>query len=359
MMRTLCTSRFARHGRSAVLWAVPVFLLGQLALNLAIERWRPSVRYPEYGFRLASLRKQIRTHPGRPVAVMLGTSRTEAGVRPGVLEDLHTPDGREPVVFNFGIPGFRPIHGLLYLNRLLADGVRPDWLFVEVIPAHLHIDKIGFTKADLDAYEFHDLSVVRDYCPDPRDAYRRWVKYRLWPWYSERLGLMDQLAPECIPLKERLVPMRWRNHDEFGWGAWAEQPDAELRAKRIAHARTEFEVPLKYTRVTPFTEQVLQRLVERCRAEGIPLAFYVMPEGPAFRSWYDPDMRADTDRFLTRLQAEYDVPVVDAREWIGEDDLIDSHHLLPYGAAKFTQRFAREALTPVFAGMKPDCLIAE
>jgi hypothetical protein len=150
-----------------------------------------------------------------------------------------------------------------------------------------------------------------------------------------------------------LVPMRWRNHDEFGWGAWAEKPDAELRAKRIAHARTEFEIPLKYTRVTPFTEQVLRRLVDRCRAEGIPLAFYIMPEGPTFRSWYDPDMRADTDRFLARLQGEYGVPVIDAREWVGEDDFIDSHHLLPDGAAKFTKRFGRDVLTPIFAGKVP------
>jgi hypothetical protein len=359
MRRILCTSRFARHGRSAVLWAAVLFLFGQLALNLAIERWRPSVRYPDYGFRLASLRKLIRAHPDRPLVLMLGTSRTEAGVRPDMLEELHTPDGREPIVFNFGIPGFRPLHGLLFLNRLLADGVRPDWLFVELIPAHLHIHRVSDGKTDLEAYDYHDLPLIRSNGVDRLDVYRRWLKSRLWPGYSERLGVMDQAAPSWVPLKERMTLLRWRGHDEFGWGRFAAIPTPELRAAGLAKAREEFEKHLRESRVNPFTESVLRQLVERCRAEGIPVAFYLMPEGPTFRGWYDPDMRADADRFLARLQRECGVPVIDARDWIGEDDFIDSHHLLPVGATEFTKRFGRDVLTPIFAGKKPDCWIPD
>src|SRR5262245_14765630 len=125
MRRAPHTSRPARPGRTALLSAGLIFPAGQFALTLAIEWWRPPMRYPDYGFRLDGLRHQVRNHPDRPLALFLGTSRTEAGVRPGVLGDLRTPDGRPPLVYNFGIPGFRPLHSLLFLNRLLADGVRP------------------------------------------------------------------------------------------------------------------------------------------------------------------------------------------------------------------------------------------
>jgi hypothetical protein len=54
-----------------------------------------------------------------------------------------------------------------------------------------------------------------------------------------------------------------------------------------------------------------------------------------------------------RRECDYGLPVIDAREWMGEEDFIDGHHLLPDGAAAFTRRFGAEALAPVFAGCRP------
>ena len=45
--------------------------------------------------------------------------------------------GRPIVAFNFGIPAAGPVTNALNLRRLLAAGVAPDLVLLEVLPAHL------------------------------------------------------------------------------------------------------------------------------------------------------------------------------------------------------------------------------
>jgi hypothetical protein len=68
----------------------------------------------------------------------------------------------------------------------------------------------------------------------------------------------------------------------------------------------------------------------------------LMPEGSEFRSWYPPSELPQIESFLGALQREYQVPLVDARTWIADDDFADSHHLLLPGAAQFTKRLGQE-----------------
>ena len=44
------------------------------------------------------------------------------------------------------------------------------------------------------------------------------------------------------------------------------------------------------------------------------------------------------------------MPVIDARRWVADDGFADAHHLLPGGAADFTNRFGREVLQPLLEG---------
>jgi hypothetical protein len=50
------------------------------------------------------------------------------------------------------------------------------------------------------------------------------------------------------------------------------------------------------------------------------------------------------------LTRKYGTPVINARDWLGEDDFLDSHHLLVEAAGKFTHRLAEEALLPLLRG---------
>ncbi|MGL6095103.1 MAG: hypothetical protein ACRC7O_04785, partial [Fimbriiglobus sp.] len=57
---------------------VCVFLF-QLGMNVALDTVRPEWRDPAYGHRDKQLRRLHRAEPGRPVVVVLGSSRTQRG----------------------------------------------------------------------------------------------------------------------------------------------------------------------------------------------------------------------------------------------------------------------------------------
>ena len=56
-----------------------MFLAIQLVLAAVVEH-RPELGDPIFGYRLASLRRQLAHAPERPLILFIGSSRTEAGV---------------------------------------------------------------------------------------------------------------------------------------------------------------------------------------------------------------------------------------------------------------------------------------
>jgi hypothetical protein len=94
--------------------------------------------------------------------------------------------------------------------------------------------------------------------------------------------------------------------------------------------------------------QAVRELLASCRKERVAVALVVMPEGPTFRSWYPLGAWESVQDWLTRISREYDAPLINAREWIAnEDDFMDSHHLLLSGRGKFTERLGREYILPL------------
>ena len=60
---------------------------------------------------------------------------------------------------------------------------------------------------------------------------------------------------------------------------------------------------------------------------------------------------AGIDAHLHSVSERWGVPLIDARDWLGDDAFYDSHHLLPRGAAAFTERFERESLPPLLRNL--------
>ena len=113
----------------AVLSGVVFAVLGQLGYAAYCEA-NPKRKDPTYGDKLAKLRAK---KSDRPLVVMLGSSRTLLGFNAGLVEE-ENPHWR---AFNFGSPGSGPISNLVYLKRLLNDGIVPDLLLIEILPANL------------------------------------------------------------------------------------------------------------------------------------------------------------------------------------------------------------------------------
>src|SRR6516164_704156 len=134
-----------RRPKAAVLTGILGFLAMQMGLALVIERWVPQFRDPEYGQRLKILEKRLACASERPfVFVMLGSSRAMNGFIPRPVEaELERCSKRPVVAFNFGITGGGPLTESLTLRRLLAHGIRPDLVCLEVHPAVFHADHSG------------------------------------------------------------------------------------------------------------------------------------------------------------------------------------------------------------------------
>jgi hypothetical protein len=91
-------------------------------------------------------------------------------------------------------------------------------------------------------------------------------------------------------------------------------------------------------------------LLELCRAERIPVALVLMPEGSDFRSWYSAGASGQVNAFLEGLCQEFGVALIDAREWLPDEGFCDSHHPVPEGAERFSARLGAEAIVPLLRG---------
>ncbi|MDB5313866.1 MAG: hypothetical protein JWO38_8068 [Gemmataceae bacterium] len=314
----------------------------QLGMGLAVETMKPEWRDPEYGHRLHQIRRLRDAHPDRPLVVAVGSSRTLMGLSPAAMGFPDEPGS--PLVYNFGQTGAGPLQILLTTFRLLDAGVKPAFLLVELFPAALVGDGPAEDMMKLWGPRLGagDVRRLAPYAAHPAAVQRTWAGNRLAPWYSLRLTLMNHWRPGWLPTANR-IDFQWDRLDPRGWLAYPHDavPAAE-REKNVARAGESYVRQLAGYRIGATSDRALRDILVRCKAGGIPVAFYLTPEGPAFGSWYPPGARETLAAYLGALRREYEVPVFDAAGGFGEAEFADSHHLLPGGAARFSRRLADE-----------------
>jgi hypothetical protein len=334
-----------------------MFAAGQLGLAVAIDRWLPHFRDPFYAYKAARLRDRVLGTPARPLTVvMLGSSRTGCGLRGGLLEEqLPGQLGRPAVVFNLGIAGAGPVTELLSFQRLRAEGIRPDLLLVEVLPPLLAGQTPAPAEAEwlhADRLWLHELALLGRYNFPTDRLFRDWWQAWPVPCYGHRFAILSRLAPRLLPMQYR---QDWsRFCDASGWAGITLDASWTLEQRRRAVERTQREYSSCFLgfRLGGPACQALRELLEACRRDGIATALVVMPEGTEFRSWYPPPVWEQIEQFLGELSREYDAPLINAREWVGDEHFSDSHHLLTSGATVFTRRLGREVLQPLLAGQR-------
>jgi hypothetical protein len=346
----------AARGRAAVLWGVVVFAVGQMALAAAIE-WRlPELREPNYGHKVRRLLRRLGESPAPPRAVvMLGSSRTMYALRGQDVEHaLARPDGA-PVVFNFGLPGAGPLTELIVLRRLLRQGVRPDLLLVEVLAPVLagqvsiaEVTQLGQEPGHL----WHaDLALAERYVAGGPLGARWWAAEAL-PCHSLRRAMLSALSPDLLPVAQRLDASQLI--DDSGWATVTHiKKEDERRRQLTDRARGEYAHYLTGFRLGGPNPRALRELLDLCRREGIPAVLVLMPEGRDFRGWYAPPAWAEVEGFLAELRRDYGVDVVNARDWLPDEEFVDQHHEFPEGAARFSARLTREVIAPRLAGRRP------
>jgi hypothetical protein len=330
-----------RLKRRELAWALAGFVLIQLGLAVAIDHFWTAARDPEYSYRENLLRRRLAESPGRPLVLFLGSSRTLMGVMAGRISE----QPGAPLAFNFGVPGSGPMMEMTNLRRLLAAGVRPQLLVLEVMALHLGqgrrspLEEKQLDAARLGAGELSRL--LRYYCGLDW-VLRRWIPARAFPLYRHQAEMRDCLGLD-VPAPGHEPPSVDRGLDGYGWHAEFAETMPERRAKLTEFALEQYRDPAADFRLAPQPGRALCDLLRLCRREGLPVAVVLMPEGSRFR-----ELSAGTypsvDRFLDRACREYGAALIDARTWVDDAGFWDGHHMLPEGARQFTDRFRRDVL---------------
>ena len=336
---------------------VAVTVAVQLVTGWAIHTDRVPLRDPLYLDKLARLRARPAFRPGTPAeqkpltVVFVGSSRTLAGVDAGAVGPaLSTRLGRPVEAFNFGTAGAGPVTCAVYLRRLLADGVKPDAVVIEVLPPLLaaQVDPPEARWLPVIRLRPDELPVVRGYgFPAPTPAahgYRGW----LLPWHEYRMPLVDRYAG---PLSLMPFPMGARQkNDGHGFERWRETVPATDRLKMLERAKRQYAEYLDGYEPGGCGAAAVRDTLDACRAANVKAALLLAPESSEFRDWYPEPGRSRVVPLLAGLAREAGgAPLFDARDWLADELLGDGHHLTGTGADAFTARLTRDALAPWLA----------
>ncbi len=341
----MTTRRFPLRPAATLAWGTGAFAGIQLVLAVGLLTWWPQMRDPWYGEKLRQLRRRIAAGLERPCVVMLGSSRTLNAFNAGLVEWRRAAARGPPAtVYNFGLPGASSLAELVMLGRLLADGVRPEVLLVEVSPTFMT------RPPDFGMFPAHriwkrEVPLLAAWLGQGEALGAQWWHGRLVPCYTHREAILYSICPKLLakesygPWFKQFDPAGWERFDAQGFGP-------TFRHRALEHTRRELTRGLAEGRVSAVSRAALIQLVETCRHEGIRLVLVLPPVEAAFRSGDVLAAESETDALLDRLHDDYGVAFVDARDWVVEEHFFDSYHVLDAGASAFSERLTRQVLVP-------------
>jgi hypothetical protein len=343
-------ARFARRARGILFVGLAGFVCLQLGMSVLMDDWLPALHDPEYGAKLSLLEARLAEQPDRSLTLVLGSSRSGLGLDPQSFPQRTLADGREQLVFNFGITGCGPVQELQLFQRLTRHGVKPERLLIEIHPLLFHQENGIGEECWIEPrrMDWRDVVLVKDFVYDPQSFVWRWCRSRLAPWYSNRFLILNHFARTWLDQKMQFQP--WSGLTDYGWLPFAAESVTPEEYRRGAdNAKREYSAMFDSFRVTEPADRALRTLLDLCRQQEIEVALFVMPEGSEFRAYYTADARSRINDYLAQVGRHCNVPVYDATEWCDDGEFWDSHHLLQRGAKRFSERFGSQAFTDFLA----------
>jgi hypothetical protein len=337
------------RARRSLIWFGLCFCVMTCALAWVVERRLPEVRDPEFAVKIEHLRLQIARSPKQPLVVMLGSSRSALGFRAG---DVHeTRNGVPVLVYNFAILGGGPFLELLCLQRLLASGVHPDYLVIEVFPALLNsagnhsLEEVWLQSGRMRLSEI--LHLERFHTQQGR-LIRRWAHARAEPWLALHWLLQPSTESTSTEGEALFDYVAGTRMDDHGWiPYYASGVNADQRLISLIKTQAQYRDSMRLFRPADRSVAALETLLATCQGLKIRVALVLMPEGEDFRKFYPPGLPEQLDGLVRKISDRWNAPLVDGRDWVPDSHLADSHHALPSGAVILTRRLAREAIRPL------------
>jgi hypothetical protein len=308
-----------RRARAAIAIFPVAFALVVAGIWTTTEVVRPEVCDPDYLARRDLLRRRLEERPRDRLAVVLGSSRTGLGFVPEAL-----PQNDGTLWFNLSHFASGPVFLLVTLDRMERDGIRPDVVVIELMPAFLVHEHPRLVGMHLSALEVMATAEYGD------GGLRGWyyLRHRLVPGNLKQafdpVGMIRSPRPYGGPpvLYDTMNPV--------------------VRANLSRIEQEKYRREIRSMVVSPGADRALRALLSRCRDRGIRPVLLLAPEAPSFRAAYDPAGWDRVEGYLKELAKEHGAPLIDARAWLEEDDFFDSHHPMRAGAEAFTRRLAKE-----------------
>ncbi len=329
------------RARTVLACGLLAFLVLQMGYTLVVS----GSLDPEYDIKLAKLRERLAEEPHRPLILILGSSRSAVGIRPEELQPTLTGD-HSPLVFNFGMIAMGPRQQLVLLRRLLALGIHPEGVLIELFPPKLS----QLEDADIKRRHMQAEELAIHQSGPAQAAQLHLMSFSEWLdlHYSSRIRLLRRYAPTWV---ESETPHQdpWKHLNAWGWWPYAngakvanaDQYRNAVNQMRLGHGKR-----LTQWKISDVNDRALQEILKTCQRERMSAALYLMPEGSPYRQLYPPAVRVNVANYLTHVCRDYNVALLDATLWSADEDFWDGHHLLCDGATRFSQRFGRELLDP-------------
>jgi hypothetical protein len=346
-----------RHARRTLLWSVVAFALVQGCLLLLGDNWFPQWRDPIYGLREVLLEKRLATAQHKTgqtrqarLIVCLGSSRVLNGFAGVEIEErLDHELGPAHVAFVIGVPGGGPVRGLLSLQRLLASHLEPQMVLVEALPLTLHagrtpVETLGEKVENLSWQDLCDLEKTGLPVAELR---KNWLRQAPVPAHYRRFTMLQSLAPAFLP-PGLARDQAFLSFDDSGCSIMPKLPP---EVTRYAHDKALAAYSGIKLSLGGLPVQALEIILQECRRRHIAVAMLVTPESPQFQGVYtSEDWRCFHD-LIDGLSRKYEVPVVDARNWVPEAEFFDGlHHVDARGASTFSKHLTERFLLPFWRG---------
>jgi hypothetical protein len=138
----------------------------------------------------------------------------------------------------------------------------------------------------------------------------------------------------------------------LNWGKLLRLPAkaGTLPAERRAAVRTVGDIPrwLRNYRIAGLSPAALERLLRRCRAEGVGVVLLAPPASSAHRAQYTPAIESAFQDYLKGIGQQFGCAFIDARNWVPDELFVDCHHLdSETGSPYFTRLLTHRVLVPL------------
>jgi hypothetical protein len=338
------------QARAALLWGGGLFLAALAFTNLLIDHLDAGIRDPEFDLKISRLRELVKQESARPLLLVLGSSRVASGVDPDEVKWTTPTQGLQPLVFNAGLTGGGPMAEYLCLRRILAAGIKPAYVVVEVFPGILARGEQELTIAKyVERLDLDELSALDKYWTAPLARRLEWANVRLTVLSAMRFGLQYRYAPSWATQQAagNVSWMSWQKQTAKGFMTPRPKLSPDERAKLEKKGRDAYSNWLANFSVADASDCALRDLLQTCRTENIGVALVWLPEAGKFQGLYGPTAASVADTYFHRVEHELGVPFVSARDWIADDGFLDGHHLSAAGARAFTRRLTTDVIEPL------------